>query len=56
MRDIDWNGHVPDGGLLDAGRLALQRIEQSQELVYQLAEQLGVTRAELDARAQINAA
>ncbi len=54
MRPFDGAGHHP--GKVQPGESPAERllsiVLETQELAYQLAEQLGVSREDLDARAQ----
>ena len=50
LRAIDGNGHVP--GEPPADRL-LTAILETRELVYQMAEHIGITRDELNQRAGV---
>lgn len=52
MRDKDWNGHTPDDPGESPAEKLLNILLETQELTYQLAGELGVSREELDARAQ----
>lgn len=59
IRAIDWNGHVPDEPAepeTDPAAVLLEVLQDTQEKAYQLAESLGISRAELSERSGVKAA